>query len=238
MEWAEGLAIRETADTALFVGCNSAYRTQEIAQSTARILKAAGIDFAVLRDEWCCGSPMLRTGYVDLGQKMIRHNVDLLAEKGVKRVITPCAEGYMAMGRDWPRVTGELPFKVMHISQVLAQLVSDRKLKSGRRVNRKVTYHDPCHLGRVMGIYEEPRQVLRAIPGVELVEMYPTRHAAWCCGAGGGLKASDPDLAMAIGAEKLYQIKETGASVLASSCPFCKSHFKDVTELVAESLGV
>jgi len=102
-----------------------------------------------------------------------------------------------------------------------------------------------------MGIYDEPRAVLKAIPGIELVEIYPTKHAAWCCGAGGGLKHSNPDLALDVGAEKIPLIKETGASILASSCPFCKTNFmdvierakepiqvKDVTELVAESMEV
>jgi len=249
LKWAEGLDIPETADTVLFVGCSPAYRRQEIAATTASILKSAGIEFAVLQDEWCCGSPLLRTGNIDAAERMIKHNVDLLREKNVKRLVTACAEGYMAISKDWPKVAGDLPFKVVHMTQLMAQLISRGKLKLKRRINKKVTYHDPCHLGRVMGIYDEPREVLKAIPGVELVEMYPTRHAAWCCGAGGGLKDSNPDLALAIGTEKIALIKETGASIVASSCPFCKTHFvdvikkarepidvKDITELVAESM--
>jgi heterodisulfide reductase subunit D len=182
---------------------------------------------------------------------MIRHNVDLLREKKVRNLVTACAEGYMAISRDWPKFAGELPFKVQHISELLAELMSERKLKLKRRISKKVTYHDPCHLGRVTGVYGEPRAVLRAIPGVEVVEMYPTRHAAWCCGAGGGLRDSNPELAQAIGAAKLPHIRETGASVLASACPFCKTQFsevieesddsievRDLTELVAESMGV
>jgi len=250
-KWRDDLDIPQTADTVLFVGCNAAYRRQEIAVSTAKILKGAGVEFAVLQDEWCCGSPLLRAGNIDAAERMIKHDVDLLKEKNVKRLVTACAEGYMAISKDWPKVTGALPFEVLHMSQLMAELISKGKIRLKRRINEKVTYHDPCHLGRVMGIYDEPREVLRAIPGVELVEMYPTRHAAWCCGAGGGLKDSNPALALAIGAEKVPLIMETGASVLASSCPFCKTHFvdvieragklievKDVTELVAESMGV
>jgi len=251
LKWAEGLDIPQTADTVLFVGCTPSYKRQEIAVSTAKILKSAGTKFAVLPDEWCCGSSLLRTGNVDMAEKMIRHNVDLLKEKRVKSLVTTCAEGYMAISRDWPKIAGELPFKVLHISEFLAQLISAGKIKFKHRINSKVTYHDPCHLGRVMSVYEEPRAVLKAIPGIELVEMYPTKHAAWCCGAGGGVKDSNPDLALDIGTEKIPLIKETGASVLASSCPFCKANFmdvidkakepiqvKDITELVAESMGV
>ena len=251
LKWAEGLNIPETADTVLFVGCNPSYRRQEIAVSTAKILKRAGIEFAILPDEWCCGSPLLRTGNIDIAEKMIKHNVDLLKEKKVKRLVTACDEGYLAISRDWPKIAVDLPFKVLHISEYLAQLISAGKIRLKHRINSKVTYHDPCHLGRVMGIYDEPRAVLNAIPGVKLVEIYPTKHAAWCCGAGGGLKDSNPDLALDIGADKIPLIKETGATILASACPFCKTHFsdvierakepikvKDITELVAESMGV
>ncbi len=251
IKWAEGLGLRETADTVLFVGCSVAYRRQEIAVASAKILAGAGLDFAVLADEWCCGSPMLRAGNVDVAATTIRHNVGLLKERGVKKVIVSCAEGYMAMRRDWPKFAGELPFAVEHITEYLAGLVGSRKLKLRNRINKKVTYHDPCHLGRAMGVYDGPRAILSAIPGVELVEMYPTRHAAWCCGAGGGLKVSNPELALDIGSTKIPLVEATGASVLVSSCPLCKTQFmdvfekagrqievKDITELVAESMGV
>lgn len=249
--WAEGLDIPQTADTVLFVGCTTAYRRQEIAVATAKILKGAGVKFAVLPDEWCCGSPLLRNGNIDLAEKMITHNVNLLKEKKVKRLVTSCAEGYMGISKDWPQLAGELPFQVLHMSELLAELISGGKIKFKKPINSKVTYHDPCHLGREMDIYDEPRAVLKSIPGIELVEMYPTRHAAWCCGAGGGVKISNPELALDIGAAKIPFIKETGATVLASACPFCKTHFidvieraketievKDITELVAEAMGV
>ena len=251
LKWAQGLDIPRTADTVLFVGCNAAYRNQEIALSSAKILRGTGIEYAILPEEWCCGSPLLRAGNLDTAEKMVRHNVELLKEKKVRRLVTACADGYMAISRDWPRFAGALPFEVLHISQLLARLISDRKLKLKHRIDSRVTYHDPCHLGRVMGVYDEPRAVLSAIPGVKLVETYPTKHAAWCCGAGGGVRGTNPELALAIGAAKVPLIKETGATVLASSCPFCKAHFidvlreakepievKDITELVAESMGV
>jgi len=251
LKWAEGLEIPQTADTVLFVGCTSSYIRQEIAISTAKILRGAGSKFAVLPDEWCCGSPLLRTGNVDLANKMVRHNVDLLKDNKIKTLVAICAEGYMAISRDWPKMAGELPFRVLHISQLLAELISAKKIRFKHPIKARVTYHDPCHLGRVMGVYDEPRAVLKAIPGIELVEVYPTKHAAWCCGAGGGLRDSNPGLALDIGAEKIPLIKETGASILTSSCPFCKANFmdvvekakepiqvKDVTELVAQSMGV
>jgi heterodisulfide reductase subunit D len=251
LKWAEGLNIPQTADTVFFVGCNTAYRRPEIAIATAKILSGAKIEFAVLPDEWCCGSPLLRAGNVNSAEQMIKHNVTLFKEQRIKTLVTACAEGYMAMSRDWPKVAGALPFKVLHISQLLPDLISSGKLRIKRAIKAKVTYHDPCHLGRVMGIYDESRLVLKSIPGIKLVEMYPTKHAAWCCGAGGGLKESNAQLALNIGMAKLPLIKETGASILASACPFCKTHFmdvierakagiqvKDLTELVVEAIGV
>ena len=252
LKWAQGLGIAEHAQTALFVGCIPSYTRQEVAAATANVLRGAGVKFAVLPDEWCCGSPLLRTGSINVAEKMISHNVEMLRENAVELLVTACAECYMAISKDWPKMAGgQLPFRAMHISEYMARLISARKIRLKHRIKATVTYHDPCHLGREMGVYDEPRAVLRAIPGVKVVEMYPTKHAAWCCGAGGGLKESHPDLALEIGADKLPLVKAAGASVLASSCPFCKTNFKDaveeadesievrdLTELVAASMGV
>jgi heterodisulfide reductase subunit D len=137
------------------------------------------------------------------------------------------------------------------MSQVFSELISKKKLTLVNKVPALVTYEDPCHLGRGMGIYEDPRIVLRAIPGVKLVEMYPTKHAAWCCGSCGGVPVSDPDLALKLGQRKLALVKNTGADMIATSCPEVKIHLdtvieksnetlvvKDLAELVAESMGV
>ncbi|MBE0481065.1 MAG: (Fe-S)-binding protein [Dehalococcoidia bacterium] len=250
-DWSRVLETPRTAEVALFAGCTASYRKQEIALATARILINSGVHFALLPEEWCCGSPLLRAGNVDVARKMIEHNVSMLRQKNIRQIITPCAECYMAINRDWPNVSGNLPFGVLHMSQLLARLMGAGRVKIRKRLNAKVVYHDPCHLGRAMGIYDEPRTVLNSIPGVKLAETYPTRHAAWCCGAGGGLKESNPELAVDIGLAKVPSIKGTGASILASSCPFCEAHFADVmekageriqvrdlTELVAEAMGV
>ncbi len=251
MKWAQGLDIPQEADTVLFVGCRPAYIRQEIAISTAKILKNAGIMFTVLPDEKCCGASLLGAGHVDLAEKVIKHNVDLLKKMKVKKVISICSDGCKSMQNDWPDIAGKLPFEVVHITELLCRLISEEKITFKNQINKRVTYHDPCHLGRGMKIYREPRAILNAIPGLDLVEMYPNKHGSWCCGAGGEVKLTNPDLALDIGTKKISLVKEIGASVLATSCPQCKTNFldiigsqktpvevKDVIELVAESMGI
>ncbi len=252
MKWAKGLNISSSAETVLFVGCRQAYESPEIAVSTAKILKQAGVNFAVLPEERCCGASLLGTGNVAIAEKLIKHNMDLLKQAKAKKVISLCGDGYKVMSQAWPEITGEkLPFEIVHITELLEQLISDGKIIFKNPINEKVTYHDPCHLGRGMKIYQPPRNVLKAIPGIELVEMYPNKHASYCCGAGGGIKVSNPDLALAIGAEKIPLVKKTGASLLTTSCGYCRTNFldviekdnaaievKDITELVAQSMGI
>lgn len=251
MNWAEGLNIPTSGETVLFVGCRQAYQRPEMAVSTAKILKAAKYDFSILPDERCCGASLIGTGNVAIGHELIKHNVELLKKANVKRVISMCGDGYKVMKTVWPEVAGDLPFEVIHITELITQLIADGSIEFKKPINKKVTYHDPCHLGRGMKFYQPPRTVLKAIPGIELAEMYPNKHAAYCCGAGGGIKQSNPDLAMAIGAEKIPLVKKTGASTLVTSCSYCKTNFLDVienekapievidiTELVAEAMGV
>ena len=252
MKWAEGLNIPTTGDTVMFVGCRQAYQRPEIAVSAAKILKAAGFALAIAPEERCCGASLLGTGNIAIAKKLISHNVDLLKKSGVRRVISLCGDGYRVMHQAWPEFTGgKLPFEVIHITELMAKLIAEGKIIFKNPINKTVTYHDPCHLGRGMKFYQPPRTVLEAIPGLKLVEMYPNKHASWCCGAGGGIKVSNPDLALAIGAEKIPLVKNTGASTLVTSCSYCKTNFLDVmkkekaaievidiTELVAEAMGI
>lgn len=248
--WTQGLDIPASAETILFVGDAAAYATPEVAQAAAKILRRAGMVFGVMPEERNSGAVMFRTGNLRLGESLARHNMRGLI-KGVKEVVCLCAADYYSLVKDWPGAVGTLPFKVRHISSVLADLIRDRKIRLTVPVSLNVTYEDPCYLGRGMNIYADPRFVLRSIPGLRLSEMYPNAHAAWCCGSCGGVPESDPELAFQLGMRKLPLVEKTGASLIATACPEVKVHMQqvcsqtqnacqvqDIVELVAHSLGV
>lgn len=215
------------ASLAYFVGCTSAYRRPEIAEAQVEILRRGGIEFTLMTgDEWCCGSPLLRTGQRRMAERLARHNVASLAEKGVKKLITTCPGCFRAFKLDYPNELGVEPgFEVAHSSEFLLDLIRGGKISLSRKVPSRLTYHDPCHLGRHMKVYEPPREVLKGIPGVELVEMSRSRKYARCCGAGGGVQAASQELASAIAEKRLDEARETGAEILATACPFCKTAF-------------
>jgi len=221
-----------------FAGCTAPYRQPEISESTVKILKSLGVDFVILGEgEWCCGSPIIRTGQYDYAKELAKHNVDAIKATGAKTVVTSCAGCYRTLKVDYPEILGrELDFEILHSSELLAELLKEGKLKYKGKFPAKVTYHDPCHLGRHAGVYDAPREVLKSIPGVEFVEMHPTGRWAFCCGAGGGMKAGFGDLATKIAIEKLGKVRETGANVLVSTCPFCKRNFIDAIKASAPDI--
>ncbi|NIR87214.1 disulfide reductase, partial [Candidatus Bathyarchaeota archaeon] len=250
MKWLPSEAkVAGKADTAYFIGCTTAYRRPEIAEATVRILNAAGVDFITLHpEEWCCGSPALRVGRRDLFLRLARHNVEAIRRTGVRRVVTSCAGCYRVLSQDYPEFVGETPFKVVHSSELMAELIKENRLKLSKEVPETVTYHDPCHLGRHTGIYEQPREVLKSIPEIKFVEMLKNRGNARCCGAGGGVKAGYADFAIQAAVRRLEEAKEVGAESIVSTCPFCahnlkdairesgsRLNFYDLTELVAKT---
>lgn len=229
--------VAEKADTAYFVGCTTAYRRPEIADATVKILDAAGVNFVTLHpEEWCCGSPTLRVGRRGLFLKLAKHNVEALRKAGVKRVVTSCAGCYRTLSQDYPEFVGELPFKILHTSELIADLLKEGRLKLTREVPETVTYHDPCHLGRHTGTYEQPREVLESIPSIKLVEMPRNRETALCCGAGGGVKAGFPDFAMQAALERVKEAHEVGATTITSACPFCAHNLKEAIRKAASPL--
>ena len=252
MKWLpSGTEIAGKADIAYFVGCTTAYRRPEIAEATARILSGAGVDFTTLHpEEWCCGSPAMRVGRRDLFLRLARHNLQSIRSAGVKRVVTSCAGCYRVLKKEYPEFVGEIPFEVVHTSELIAELIKDGSLKLSKEVAETVTYHDPCHLGRHSGIYEQPREVLKSIPAIKFVEMLKNRENARCCGAGGGVKASFPDFAIQAAVGRLEEAEEVGARSIVSTCPFCAHNlrdairesgsrlkFYDLTELVAKTMS-
>jgi Fe-S oxidoreductase len=258
-EWLhEGIEVDETSSTLYFVGCTAALRREEIALSTAEILNAANEPFKMLgSDEICCGSPVYRVGDKKTAIDIMRGNVAIFKEMGVKRIITSCSGCFNMLKTEYPRYV-EHDFDVVHTSQLMDQLLKEGRLKPTKEVPLKVTYHDPCHLGRMSepyepyegekvellsqvyiwdppkplrqgthGVYDAPRSVLQQIPGVELIEMERIREYSYCCGAGAGCKSAYPDFALFAASERVEEAEATGAEAIVSACPFCKTNIQD-----------
>ncbi|MHA1593887.1 MAG: (Fe-S)-binding protein [Candidatus Baldrarchaeia archaeon] len=230
--------LSDKPDIVYFVGCTSSYRQTEIAIATVRILSALGVKFTILPDEWCCGSPLLRTGQTDIVRDLAKHNVKLIHSLGVKEIVTSCAGCYRTFRIDYPRKLRVYPrFRILHITEFLEREIKKGRLKFENKLDLKVTYHDPCHLARHAKIFDPPRTVLKSL-GVELIEMKRTRENAFCCGAGGGVKSGYPDFALKTAYRRLEDALKTNASVLVSSCPFCKRNLKDASEHYGVQLEV
>lgn len=235
--WLEAPSTSEMkVELGFFVGCTSAYREQEMARNTVEILKAANVPFTLLEDEYCCGSPLLRTGQVDLAKDLAYHNLHILKERGVKRIVTSCAGCYRTLLLDYPELLGgELDVEIIHIVQLLNELIDEGRITFREEPSTTtITYHDPCHLNRHTSLnYAVPRTILKNIPGIDFIEMEWNRESARCCGAGGGVKSGFPDLALGIGKKRIVEAEETGAKLVVTPCPFCKRNLTDA----AISLG-
>jgi heterodisulfide reductase subunit D len=219
------------ADIVYFVGCTSAYRQDKIASSTFDVLSNLGKDFTIMQDEWCCGSPLIWTGQVEIAKNCAEHNIREIEKTGAELVVTSCSGCYRMLKEVYrDRFKMDYGFEVVHSPVYVMDLIKKGELTLEKPVNKKVTYHDPCHIGRHMGIYEPPRELLQSIPGLELVEMPRNRHNAWCCGAGGGVKSSFKELASFAATERLREAVATGAEILSSACPFCYRNLNDAKE--------
>ncbi len=232
----------------------ASYVNKEIAQSTAKILKAAGTEFMLMPDECCCGNTVFSAGLYDEAKALTQRNVDEVRKTGAKTLLTSCAECYRMWKVDYPKLlnisTADLGFEVVHLVEFASDKIKDGALKMTKPFETRLTYHDSCSLSRCsdpwtpyegkrgwMGcveprlkrrrgpqdIYAKPREILNAIPGVNLVEMPRTRENTFCCGAGRGVQETFPDLAKSSAEHRLEEVREIGAETLVSSCPGCRT---------------
>jgi heterodisulfide reductase subunit D len=209
---------REKAKVVYFVGCVASYfpMTKRIPQSFVQILDKAGVDFTILGgEEWCCGFPLIAAGMKKDAEALIQHNLEKVKEKGAEKVVFACPSCY----HTWMDQC-KTNIEIFHSTQFIKRLIDEGKI-SFKEKTAKVTYHDPCDLGRASGVYEAPREILRAIPGVELVEMEGNRAQCKCCGGGGNLEMVRPDLSAAIAQAKIEEIKATGADMVITACQQC-----------------
>lgn len=198
-----------------FRGCTAREKQTDIADATQRLLEIAGVDFYMLDNEKCCGSVLLRTGFIDEANHQIKRNTQIL--KGEK-IITSCAGCYKTLKEDYKGLD------VIHISQLLDDLICKGKLKLSKK-DLNVTYHDSCHLGRHSQVFDEPRNVINSV--ANLVEMENIRENSLCCGAGGGVKSAYPEIASQMSKSRIAQAKQTGCETLITPCPFCKLNLEN-----------
>jgi heterodisulfide reductase subunit D len=226
----EGLVGRRGAETVYFVGCVGAFYPQSyrVPQSMTRILEAVGADYTTLGgEEWCCGYPLLALGETEEARRLARHNVDRVREMGAARLVTTCPSCYHMWREIYPELVGlDLEAQIVHATELLAEALQAEKLPLGE-LSLRVTYHDPCDLGRKSGVYDAPRQVLggdgvAGIPGLSFVEMSSAGQISECCGGGGNLASFDPDVVNEIALRRVGRACEVGAQALISACQQCE----------------
>jgi len=215
---------KEGAETAYFVGCVSSLYPMSygVPQAFVTVLEKAGEDYTTLGgEEWCCGYPLLIGGQVKAAEEVIRHNTEVAKSLGIKRMVMTCPSCYHAWHHAYPEVVGDLGFEVVHATQMLAEMLDEGRLQLKEGRNMTVTYHDPCDLGRAERVFDAPRELIRSIPGVDLVELDQNRENCQCCGGGGNLEMIDADLSAEIARQKIEEVLSTGAQAVVTSCQQC-----------------
>jgi Fe-S oxidoreductase len=240
-DWAKGLPVKaftEGTEVLYFSCCYTSYdpRLKKIAQATAHILNKAGVDFGILGSkENCCGESIRRAGNEETFKRLARENIKTFIENGVKKILLSSPHCYHTFKNEYPEFM--VNFEVVHISQYLFQLVQEGRLELSKEYGRTVTYHDPCYLGRHNGVYDEPREVLKRIPGLKFSEMAESREDSLCCGMGGGRIWFETPVSERFSNLRLEQAIGVGAEVLATCCPYCITQFED-TRLTLEDSEV
>ena len=252
-DWAQGLSVKpfaEGMEILYFPGCYMCYdpRLKKVAKATAAILNKAGVDFGILGSkENCCGESIRKTGDEELFKRLARENIKNFIDNGVRKILVSSPHCYHTFKNEYPEFM--VNFEVVHITQYLSELINEGRLEFTGEYGKKVTYHDPCYLGRHNGIYDEPRAALQKVPGLELDEMPESRATSLCCGGGGGRIWMETVKGERFSDFRIEQAVGIGAEVLVTSCPYCITHFeesrltledsesldiKDITEIIAE----
>ena len=255
-DWAQGLGIKTLAedskvDILYWVGCTEALeeRSVKVAQSFAKLMKQAGLSFGILgAEESCCGDPARRLGHEYLFQTLAQNNIEVLKRYNIKKIVTGCPHCYNTIKNEYPQFDGN--FEVIHHTELIAGLLKEGKIKITKGNYSSITYHDSCYLGRYNDIYQPPRQILKYLPDVKLIEMEKNKKRGFCCGGGGGRLWLEERIGQRISENRIDQVIAVKAQLVATACPYCLQMFgdaiktkqteetlkvKDIAELVLES---
>lgn len=246
-------ALKDKAETLLFMGCLPSYLDMKTVPSFIKAMDAGKVVYTTLgTEESCCGFPIYLMGS-DQFKPQAEKLIEKIATKGAHELVTPCAGCYKTFKKLYPEAGLDIGLEVYHTVQYIDKLIVDGKLNFIKELPKKITYHDPCDLGRACKIFEEPRNILKSIPGIELVEMERNRLDARCCGGGGGMTGFNPDLSVKMAAERVKDALAVGAEIIVSGCPACKDNLRkgartipkeergkikimDITEIVTRAL--
>ncbi|MEU4328370.1 (Fe-S)-binding protein [Nonomuraea dietziae] len=249
-DWAQGLDLAVGGETILFVDCEAAFYRPSVPRSVARVLGLAGYGFGLMNEQWCCGGPAAEMGYEEQARRFAEHNLADWRASGVRRVLVLDPHDYITFTEDYPKYFGQdFDIEVVLVVELLAALIREGRLAPHVPVERTVTYHDPCRLNKRKGIWQEPREILRAIPGLTFHDVDRVSQWSYCSGAGGGLAVEKPELTAKISEMRMGKAAELGVDTLVTACPWAERPLTaagearsigvvDLHELLAESLGV
>jgi heterodisulfide reductase subunit D len=249
-DWADGLDLPTGGETVLFCDCEAAFYRTSQPRAVAKILKAAGVEFGLMREQWCCGGPAAEMGYLDQAKRFARHNVDDWRAAGAKRILVLDPHDYITFTEDYPKYFGgEYDFEIVLVVELVAELIRDGKLSLSVPVERTVTYHDACRLNKRKGIHKEPRDILRSIPGLTYKDVDHVTQWSYCSGGGAGLPIERPDLTAEISRRRLEKAAELEVDTLVSACVWSERPLSaagaaeridvvDLMELVAQAAGL
>ena len=262
-EWAEGLnvkdIIKQRPEVIYYTGCRTCYDKQmwEVARATVNLLQKAGVDVGIAKEhESCCGGRAYQMGYKEDFLRQAKKNMEQFRKSGAEILVTACSDCYNAFKVLYDKFDLKGNLEVLHTTEYLNRLIKEEKIKLTNELPIRVTYHDPCHLGRLgepyihwkgkevpghirifeppkeyrrgtYGVYDPPRDILRSIPGLKLIEMDRIKEYSWCCGAGGGVKETNPEFAQWTAKERITEGESTGAEAIVTACPGCEQSFRD-----------
>ena len=272
--WYKGSEVKEytkhKAETIFYAGCRTAFDSEmwKVARSCISLFKKAGVDIGIAgAKEGCCGGRAFQMGYKADFLRQAEYNMKWIKQSGAKTLVTGCAECYHAFKVLYDKFKLKGDLEVLHTTEYFSRLIQKGKLELKKKIDLKVAYHDPCHLGRLgepyihwegkqilgqirlfdppkefrrgsNGVYEPPREVLRSIPGMKLTEMARTKEYAWCCGAGGGVKENNPEFARWTAGERIMEAESTGAKAIVTACPGCEKNFSEAIKDKGNGLEV
>jgi heterodisulfide reductase subunit D len=249
--WASGLDLPTGGETILFADCEAAFNRPSVPRAVAQILIAAGVEFGLMNQQWCCGGPMWETGYTDIALKMAEHNMLDWRKTGSRRIVCLDPHDYITIIENYPKIDENFDeFEIVLAVDLIAELLREDKLELNTPVERTVTYHDPCRLNKRMGVWQSPREILRAVPGLTFIDVDHVTQWSYCSGAGSNLFVEKPELTAEISRRRIAKAKELegGVQVLVSACPWSERplteqgeqqgiEVMDIFELVAEAAG-